>query len=113
MAPMPFYVMVGAGVLAGVLGLILAYTCGLRSGQRVSNVSVVAGVSGHSSSGINSTPSKSAAGYPSKAASPGTMFTMDAFAIKEAKKQQLLEKARKRYLELHPDFVPPIKSKTQ
>ena len=35
--------------------------------------------------------------------------TMDAFDIKEKKKQMLLERARKRYMSLHPDFIPPEK----
>jgi hypothetical protein len=47
----------------------------------------------------------------SKQANP--VISTDAFELKETKKQNLLEKARKRYLELHPEFTPPEKSKSQ
>lgn len=36
----------------------------------------------------------------------------DAFAIKERKKEALLEKARRRYLSLHPEFEHERKDKT-
>jgi len=36
----------------------------------------------------------------------------DAFKVKEDRKKQLLEKARARYLELNPGFVPPPKPKS-
>ncbi|KAH9252264.1 hypothetical protein BASA81_009866 [Batrachochytrium salamandrivorans] len=36
-------------------------------------------------------------------------YPADAFAAKSAKKQALLERARQRYLQLHPEFQPPSK----
>jgi hypothetical protein len=35
----------------------------------------------------------------------------DALKLKEERMQALMERSRRRYLQLHPDFVPPAKSK--
>lgn len=35
----------------------------------------------------------------------------DAFDLKEQRRQKLLDKARKRYMEIHPEFVAPAKDK--
>lgn len=59
-------------------------------------------------------PSSQAAASPdsssvASAAAAKQPYPADAFAAKAAKKQVLLERARQRYLQLHPEFQPPAK----
>ena len=96
--------MVGGSVILATCGLVIAYVCGWRNGQSLAVAERAA-----------SSTTMNAAATPQMKPSQGISMVMndDAFAIKERKKQQLLEKARKRYLELHPHYAPPLKSKIQ
>jgi len=96
---LPFYLMVGGCALVTMMGLVVAYVWGWRNGQ---NLAVQVATTERS----NSAPM-------TKQQTSMIMQQSDAFAIKERKKLMLLERSRKKYLELHPNFSPPVKTKFQ
>jgi len=100
----PFYLLLLGTSFAIVIGLGVVSACGwYKSQQQLPG----AGEQSSSSRSSHSVQTKQ-----SNQQAMGMAISPDAFAMKEIKKQQLLEKAKRRYLELHPSFVPPMKDKS-
>ena len=93
----PLHWLVGGGIALALLGGLVkfVYDWLAQPNQEGSNI-------GMKNSSNNNSNSMNSGGKM-------TLEALDAFQDKEWKKDRLYERARKRYLKLHPEFTPPMK----
>ena len=102
-----FYLLLLGTSFTVVIGLAVFSACGWYRSQ----TSFQSSSASQQTTTTTTTPNRQTKQQSMTQVSPGmSAMSADAFTIKEMKKEKLLDKGRRRYLDLHPEFVPPTKA---